>query len=68
MTKRSKGTGTKARGKQGRAKANAARRQLMNLCERVEVLLLAMEKVAGGVLAWELGAIADRLNAAVMAG
>ena len=67
MTKPSKGTKVQARAKRKPAKATA-RRQLMGLCERVEVLLLAMEKVAGGVLAWELGAIADRLNAAVVAG
>ena len=71
MTKRS--TGTKARGKQGRAKGKctntgttAARRQLWQLCEQVEVMLLRMEKVAGGVLAWELGAISDRLHAVVV--
>ena len=68
MTKPSKGTGTKARGKQGCAKANAARRRLMGMCEKVEVLLLAMSGIAGSVLAYEIEAIADRLNAAVMAG
>ena len=68
MTKRSTGTKVQARAKRKPAKASAARRQLMNLCERVEVLLLAMEKVAGGVLAWVLGRIADRLNAVVVAG
>ena len=68
MTKPSKGTGTKARGKQGRAKANAARRQLMGMCEKVEVLLLAMSGLAGSLVAYELKATADRLNATVVAG
>ena len=75
MTKAKRSTGTKARGKQGRTKGKctntgttAARRQLWQLCERVEELMLAMENVAGGVLAWELGAISDRLHAAVVAG
>ena len=67
MTKRSTGTKVQARAKRMPAKSTT-RRQLMNLCERVEVLLLAMEKVAGGVLAWVLGRIADRLNAVVVAG
>ena len=40
----------------------------MGLCEQVEVLLLAMSGLAGSLLAYELGAIADRLNAAVVAG
>ena len=40
----------------------------MNLCERVEVLLLAMSGLAGSVLAYELGELSDRLNAAVVAG
>ena len=48
------------------AEASAAR--LMGLCEQVEVLLLAMSGLAGSLLAYELGAIADRLNAAVVAG
>ena len=47
---------------------STTRRQLMRLCERVELMLLAMEKVAGGVVAWELGAISDRLHEAVRAG
>ena len=70
MTKPSKGTKVQARAKPGTKKPAKAttRRRLMGMCEKVEVMLLAMEKVAGGVLAWELGAIADRLNAAVMAG
>ena len=40
----------------------------MNLCERVEVLLLAMSGLAESLVAYELGAIADRLNATVVAG
>ena len=70
-TARRSTTGTKARAKPGKrkpTKATAARRQLWQLCEQVEVMLLAMEKVAGGVLAFELGAISDRLHEAVMAG
>ena len=40
----------------------------MNLCERVEVLLLAMCGLAESLVAYEIEAIADRLNAAVVAG
>ena len=75
MTKAKRSTGTTARGKQGRTKGKctntgttAARRQLWQLCEQVEVMLLAMEKVSVGVLAWDLGELSDRLNAAVVAG
>ena len=70
-TARPSATGTGARAKPGRrkpARASAARRQIMDLCERVEELMLAMERLAGGVLAFELGAIADRLHEAVVAG
>ena len=68
-TKRQGGAkaGTEARGKQGRVKA-ITRRQIMNLCERVEELLLAMEKAAGGVLAFELSELSDQLHEAVRAG
>ena len=72
MTKRSTGRG------QGRAKPNTeaarmpakstTRRQIMDLCERVEELMLAMERLVGGVLAFELGVISDRLHEAVVAG
>ena len=72
MTKRSTGRG------QGRAIPNTktarkpakatARRQLMGMCEKVEVLLLAMSGLAGSVLAYEIEAVSDRLHAVVMAG
>ena len=42
---------------------------LQRICERAEVLLLAMAKLAGsGVLAVELDALSDALHDVVMAG
>ena len=71
-TKRQSGAKVQARAKPGKrkpnTKASAARRQLWQLCEQIEVMLLAMEKVAGGVLAFELAAISDQLHEAVGAG
>ena len=70
-TKRQRGAKVQARAKPGTkrpAKASAGRRQLMDLCERVEELLLAMGGLAGGVLAWELSELSERLHEAVVAG